>query len=109
MMNRPNNRLLAAAALTGAMVAALLALSACGKMGDLKQAPPMFNRKAELSWSTSSNSSGGTTTTTDDSRSADSEKAKPDANDVNRVPDPYRGNKPISDAPLEGFGNAEHH
>ena len=107
MMNR--NKLLAAAALSGALIAASLILSACGKVGDLKQAPPMFNHKAELSWSTSQNSDGGTTTTTDDSRSADSEKAKPDANDMNRVPNPYVGNKSISDAPLEGFGNAEHH
>jgi len=109
MTNRSQLRLLAAAALSGAVLAASLALSACGKLGTLEQAPPMFNRKAELSWSTSQNSSGGTTTTTDDSRSANSEKAKPDANDMNRVPNPYTGAKSISDAPLEGFGNAEKH
>lgn len=109
MMNRSQYRILTAALLTAGVLAASLTLSACGKLGDLKQAPPMFNKKAELQWSTSQNSGGGTTTTTDDSRSADSEKAKPDSNDMNRVPNPYTGNKSISDAPLEGFGNAEKH
>ena len=107
MMNR--NKMLAAAALTGAILAASLALCPCVMGAHLTPAPPMFNHKAELSWSTSQNSGGGTTTTTDDSRSADTEKAKPDASDINHMPDPYTGNKKISDAPLEGFGNAERH
>ncbi|MDI7776047.1 hypothetical protein [Asticcacaulis sp. EMRT-3] len=111
MTIRPHNpnraRFIAAAALTTTALLASLALSACGKLGTLEQAPPMMNKSAELSWSTSQNSDGGTTTTTDDSRSADTERAKPDKDDVNHMPDPYRGNKKISSAPLEGFGNAE--
>ena len=49
---------------------------------------------------------GGTTVTTSESASRDTERALPDANGKNTMPDPYRGYKKISDAPLEGFGNA---
>jgi len=91
------------------MLGAALAVgvSACGKMGQLEQAPPMIGKDAKSSYSVSKNAGGGDTATLDDaSASRETERAKPDLNDVNRQKDPYRGTKSVQDAPLEGFGNA---
>lgn len=88
-------------------VAIAVGVSACGKMGQLEQAPPMIGKDAKSSYSVSKNSGGGDTATLDDtSSSKETERAKPDINDVNKQKDPYRGNKSVADAPLEGFGNA---
>ena len=109
MMTPNKTRFLVTAALTAtALLGGSMVLSACGKLGTLEQAPPMFG-KAKADWSTSKDSNGGITTTTSSSASRDSERALPEATDTNKMSDPYRGNKKISDAPLEGFGNAESH
>lgn len=107
MMTPNKSRFVITSALAAsALLAAAMGLSACGKLGTLDQAPPMFGDKAKSSWSSSQNSDGGTTVTTSESASRDTERALPDANDKNKMPDPYRGNKKIENAPLEGFGNA---
>ncbi|MGA9658887.1 MAG: hypothetical protein WBQ60_07295, partial [Asticcacaulis sp.] len=82
------------------------ALSACGKLGELEQAPPVFNKKAEASWSASKNPDGGSTVTMEATSSRATERALPDANDKNKMENPYTAPKRIQDAPLEGFGNA---
>ncbi|ESQ85939.1 hypothetical protein AEAC466_01795 [Asticcacaulis sp. AC466] len=84
---------------------ASVAISACGKLGTLEQAPPIMNKKAEQSWSASKNADGGVTLTTDSSSSRASERATPDADSSNSMENPYTVNKRIADAPLEGFGN----
>ena len=67
----------------------------------------MIGKAAKSSYSVSKNAGGGDTATLDDtSASQETERAKPDINDVNKQKDPYRSNKKISEAPLEGFGNA---
>ena len=107
MMTPAQTRLLVTSALTAsALLAGALALSACGKLGALEQAPPLYGDEAKSSWSVSHNPGGGTTATNSTSASKDTEKAKPDANGKNAMDDPYKGNKKIEDAPLEGFGNA---
>jgi hypothetical protein len=68
-------------------------LSACGKQGELQVAPPL------LSDSTSDDPLNGAKRRT--------ERALPDADGPNNMPDPYRQNVPVSQAPLEGFGNAQ--
>lgn len=68
-------------------------LSACGKQGELQVAPPIFGDAA------SEDPLNGAPRKT--------ERALPDANAENRMPDPYRQNVPVSKAPLEGFGNAQ--
>ena len=98
------------AVLTLSALVGASALSGCGKLATLDQAPPMWGDKAKAEWSTSSDSNGGVTTTTSSSASRASERALPDGNGHNTSPtDPYKGNKPISEAPLEGFGNAQGH
>ncbi len=111
MMTRNKARFLVTAALTtSALLGGAMLLSACGKLGTLEQAPPVYGDKAKSDWSTSRDASGGVTTTTSASASRDSERALPDGStDNNKVTDPYRGNKKVADAPLEGFGNAESH
>ncbi len=117
MMTPAKTRFVIATALGATLIlGAALGLSACGKLGSLQEAPPMFGRDAKSSWSASNsvsvskNATGGNTATLDDSSaSKESERAKPDKNDKNKSPDPYKGNKKVSDAPLEGFGNAESH
>ena len=90
-----------------ALLGASLLLSACGKLGDLNQAPPFMNEKAAAEWSTSQNPDGGVTmTTTDTSASRETERALPDADADNSMENPYTAPKKISEAPLEGFGNA---
>lgn len=107
MMTTKKTRFVMTSALAAtALMAAALGLSACGKLGALEQAPPLYGDDAKSSWSVSHNSDGGTTVTTSASSSRDTERALPDANDKNKMPDPYRGNKKIENAPLEGFGNA---
>lgn len=114
MMTPAKTRFVITTALGATLIlGAALGLSACGKLGTLEEAPPMFGRDAKSSWSASSgvsvskNATGGDTATLDDSSaSKESERAKPDANAKNKSPNPYAENKKISDAPLEGFGNA---
>ena len=51
MMTPHKTRFLVAAALTGTVLAAsALGLSACGKLGPLESAPPMYNDKAKARW-----------------------------------------------------------
>ncbi len=129
MMTPNKTRFLVAAALTGSMLAAsALGLSACGKLGSLETAPPEFNPKAKARWeqthsgdaisssssgmaiSSSSVSGGGNTATlepTSDTK-RESEKALPDANGKNNMPNPYTQIGPNSQ-PIEGVGNAEGH
>ena len=78
MMSPKKTRFVLSVALGTALLGASM-LSACGKLGDLEQAPPMMNKKAASEWSTSHNPDGGVTTTTDSSTSRASEKALPDA------------------------------
>ena len=120
MMTPNKTRFLVAAALTGTVLAAAaLGLGACGKMGGLESAPPMFNDKAKAKWdvshsgdsvSSTSLSGGGNMTTLSptSSTSKDGEKALPDANGKNNMPNPYTQIGPNS-PPLEGVGNAEGH
>ncbi len=104
MMTPAKTRFLVIAALA---VVTAAGVSACGKMGSLDQAPPLYGKAAQSSYSVSKNANGGDTATLDNSSaSRATERAGPDANDVNKTPDPYRGNKNVADAPLEGFGNA---
>lgn len=104
MMTPKTTRLLTISALGVALIGASL-LSACGKLGDLEKAPPMMNKKAEATWSTSHNPDGGVTTTTETSTSRASEKALPDADSKNSMENPYAVNKRIQDVPLEGTGS----
>ena len=120
MMTPHKTRFLVAAALTGSFLAAsALGLSACGKLGGLETAPPLYNEKAKAKWeeshsgdsiSSTSLSGGGNMTTLSptSSTSKDSEKAKPDANGQNNMPNPYTQIGPGS-PPIEGTGNAEGH
>ncbi len=107
-MTKPTEaRFVSCAALAGiALLGSAVLLSGCGKAGDLETAPPLYGADAKSSWSASSNSDGGTTAVMDSSgASMETERALPDANDKNKMVDPYRANKKIQDAPLEGFGN----
>ena len=107
MMTLNKSRLVVTTALlTSAILASTLLLSACGKIGSLEQAPPLYGADAKSSWSASNLPGGGNTATNSTSVSSDGEKALPDANGKNKMPDPYVGNKKVQDAPLEGFGNA---
>jgi hypothetical protein len=120
MMTPNKTRFLVAAALTGSMLAAsALTLSACGKLGGLETAPPMFNEKAKAKWeeshsgdsiSSTSLSGGGNMTTLSPTASTSkaTEKASPDANGKNNMPNPYTQIGPSSQ-PIEGTGNAEGH
>jgi hypothetical protein len=110
MLSRNKTRFVTVTALTAsALLVAALGLSACGKWGTLEQAPPLYGAKAKADWSTSRNPDGGITTTTSASSSRASERALPDKNAKNKMPNPYAGTTPISAAPLEGVGNAEGH
>lgn len=100
------SRFLVTVALTATAALAAAMLSACGKIGTLEQAPPLYGDEAKASWSSSNLPGGGNMTTNSTSASRESEKALPDANGRNQMDDPYKGNKKIQDAPLEGFGNA---
>jgi hypothetical protein len=104
MMSPKKTRFVLSVALGTALLGASM-LSACGKLGDLEQAPPMMNKKAASEWSTSHNPDGGVTTTTDSSTSRASEKALPDADSKNSMENPYAVNKRPQDAPLEGTGS----
>ena len=120
MMTPNKTRFLVAAALTGSLLAAsALGLSACGKLGSLESAPPMFNPTAKAQWdqshsgdsiSSTSLSGGGNMTTLSptSATSKSSEKALPDANGPNHMPNPYTQIGPSSQ-PIEGTGNAEGH
>jgi hypothetical protein len=101
-MKSPNKtRILIATAAGAALV--LTGLSACGKMGHLEQAPPMYGKDAKSSWSASQTSGGGNEATNSTSASKETERALPDANGPNNSP----LNKPgQGKGQLEGFGNA---
>lgn len=101
-MKSPNKTRILIATAAGATLI-LTGLSACGKVGHLEQAPPMYGSAAKSSWSASQLPGGGSEATNSTSASKDSERAKPDANGPNNSPlnKPGQGN-----TPLEGFGNA---
>jgi predicted small lipoprotein YifL len=113
MMTPQKRRFLVAAALTGTVLtAAALGLSACGKMGPLESAPPMYNDKAKAKWDqnhsgdsiSSQNLPGGgneATLAPTSSTSKETEKALPDANGPNTMPNPYTQIGPNS-PPLDG-------
>ncbi len=107
MMTPAKSRLLVTSALIAtALLGGAFVLSACGKLGTLEQAPPLYGKDAKSEWSVSNNPGGGTTATNSTSASKATEKAQPDANGKNAMADPYTDNKKIEEAPLEGFGNA---
>lgn len=108
MMTASKTRFVTSVALTGmALLGGAVLLSACGKLGTLEQAPPMYGDEAKASWSASKNAGGGSTATLEDtSAKTETERALPQANDDNKMEDPYRANRSVQDAPLEGFGNA---
>lgn len=101
MMSPNKTRILIATA--GAAALILTALSACGKMGHLEQAPPLYGQAAKSSWSASQLPDGGNQATNSSSASKATERALPDANGPNNSPinKPGQGN-----GQLEGFGNA---
>ncbi|MGZ3304864.1 MAG: hypothetical protein ACXU8U_03300 [Asticcacaulis sp.] len=123
MMTPKKTRFLVAAALSGSMLAAAaLTLSACGKMGSLETAPPLYGAKAKAQWSanhsgdtlsssSSSLSGGGNQATLEPTADTpkETEKALPDANGKNKMANPYTANVTPSQAPIEGTGNAEGH
>ena len=107
MMTPQKSRILVTSALiASALMGGALVLSSCGKLGALEEAPPLYGKDASSSWSVSHNPGGGSTATNSTSASKETEKAKPDANGKNNMPDPYTSNQKIENAPLEGFGNA---
>ena len=111
MMTPVKIRLVTTLAL-GAVLIAASGLSACGKLGSLEQAPPLFGRGAaaassESSVSVSKNAAGGDSATLDDSNAKrETERAKPEKNARAKASDYYTQNQKVQDAPLEGFGNA---
>ena len=109
MMTPNKTRFVTGTALAvSALLAGAMLLSACGKVGTLDRAPPMFGDEAKSEWSASSNPGGGSTVTMSmtSSTSRSTERASPDYNQKNKIQNPYTANKKIQDAPLEGFGNA---
>lgn len=106
MMTPTKSRFLVTSALiASAVLGASMLLSACGKLGSLEEAPPLYGAKAKADWS-ASNPGGGSTATNSTSASKATERAAPDANGQNSMANPYTDNKKIEEAPLEGFGNA---
>ncbi len=111
MMTPAKTRLVTTLAL-GAVLVAASALSACGKLGTLEQAPPLFGRGAASSSSSSGpavskNANGGDTATLDGTNAKrETERAKPEKNARPKASDYYTNNTKVQDAPLEGFGNA---
>jgi predicted small lipoprotein YifL len=71
-----------------ALIILSTALTNCGKVGPLETAPAIFDKDGKPV-------------------KRENEKALPQAKDKNRSPDPYAGTAPISEAPLEGTGNAQ--
>ena len=111
MMTPVKTRLVMTLAL-GAVLIAASSLSACGKLGTLEQAPPLFGRGAVSASSSSGpevtkNAAGGDTATLDDTNAKrETERAKPDKNARPTASDYYTNNTKVQDAPLEGFGIA---
>jgi hypothetical protein len=99
MMTARKTRILMAVAVGGTLI--LTGLSACGKLGHLEQAPPVYGQAAKSSWSASQLPGGGSEATNSSSASKESERALPDPNGPNNSPlgKPGKGG-------LEGFGNA---
>jgi len=75
-----------------------LTLSACGKQGDLETAPPLWGERAraEVAAKKKAQAEGKAT-----------ERALPRGDQRNEMPDPYQQNRKVSDAPIEGTGNAQ--
>ncbi len=103
MMSPRKTRILMATAVGATLI--LTGLSACGKMGHLEQAPPLYGQAAKSSWSASQLPGGGNEATNSSSASKESERALPDPNGPNNSPLA----KPSGKTPLEGFGNAAHY
>ena len=109
MMTPNKTRFLVTTALAAsALLGLALGLSACGKMSPLETAPPMWGDKAKADWSASHEGKSSSASSSDGIK-RETERALPDPNGPNNSPDPYKGNKPISEAPLEGVGNDEGH
>ncbi|MFT4089758.1 MAG: hypothetical protein QM645_03425 [Asticcacaulis sp.] len=75
-----------------------LTLAACGKQGDLETAPPLWGERAraEVAAKKKAQAEGKAT-----------ERALPRGDQRNEMRDPYQQNVRVSDAPLEGTGNAQ--
>ncbi|MEM9965364.1 MAG: hypothetical protein AAGC58_08455 [Asticcacaulis sp.] len=75
-----------------------LTLSACGKQGDLETAPPLWGERAraEVAAKKKAQAEGKAT-----------ERALPRGDQRNEMADPYQQNLKVSDAPIEGTGNAQ--
>ncbi|MFT3996163.1 MAG: hypothetical protein QM667_02060 [Asticcacaulis sp.] len=75
-----------------------LGLTACAKQGDLERAPPLWGKaaKEEVEAKKKAQAEGKAT-----------ERALPRKEYKNEMPDPYQQNTKVSDAPLEGTGNAQ--
>lgn len=84
---RFNARTLALMAVLGLGVAGL---ASCGVRGELTPAPPIviFDGKSSSSVK------------------RETERAKPEETDKNKMKNPYTSNEPIRNAPIEGAGNA---
>jgi len=95
-MTRPVSRSLVKAVLL--LTAAGFALGACAKQGNLERAPALWGKAAheEVEAKKKAQAEGKAT-----------ERALPRKEFKNEMPDPYAQNTKISDAPLEGTGNAQ--
>lgn len=84
--------------LTTLALFAVLSLTACGKRGDLEAAPPLWGERAreEVAAKKKAQAEGKAT-----------ERALPRADQRNEMKDPYQENLKVSDAPIEGTGNAQ--
>lgn len=111
MMTPAKTRIVTTLAL-GAVLIAASSLSACGKLGTLEQAQPLFGRGASSTSSSSApavseNATGGNTATLDDTNAKrETERATPEKNARPKASEYYTRNQRVQDAPLEGFGNA---
>ncbi len=104
-MRTPNKtRILIVTAAGAALL--ITGLSACGKLGHLDQAPPMYGQAAKSSWSASQLPGGGNQATNSSSASKDTERALPDPNGPNTSPDPDKNRRNIPDSPMSGFGTS---
>lgn len=98
-MTRIVSRFPVKAALALGMASVLgLGLAACGKQGDLETAPPLWGdrARAEVAAKKKAEAEGKAT-----------ERALPRKEYKNEMPDPNQENKKITEAPLEGTGNAQ--
>ncbi|ESQ81249.1 hypothetical protein [Asticcacaulis sp. YBE204] len=75
-----------------------LSLTACAKQGDLETAPPLWGKRAqeEIAAKKKAQAEGKAT-----------ERALPRKEYKNEMADPYQQNQKVTEAPLEGTGNAQ--